>query len=251
MVTNVGSNEVIKAVGQTYDTSLSEFGPTNVTEVLLDSIKKITDCNALAYKAIDDTIPILETIAPKCNIDHVKDSLSQLDTLSKFIVGNVITIDKVNEDTFKEKMEKEKEKLFEDTIKKCTEHINTLLSTLNTTILEYKELYRETCKPHLLTQNIEKKISRVQKEIDDIADNIIGSFKPISFIEQEIVGFEEKLEKFEKEKARIKANARELKHKLSPKLDNLISLRNEISKALIQGERSPAKHMHHLIGTIQ
>lgn len=131
-----------------------------MTEVLLDSIKKITDCNALAYKAIDDTIPILKMIAPKCNIDHVKDSLGQLDTLSKFIFGNIITIDKVNEDTFKEKMEKKKEKFFEDIIKKCTKHINTLLPALNTTILENKELYRETCKPHLLTQDIEKEISR-------------------------------------------------------------------------------------------
>lgn len=177
----------------------------------------------MAYKAIDDTIPILKLIAPKCNIDHVKDSLGKLNTLSKFITDNVIMVGKVNEDTFKEKVEKKKDKFFEDTIKKCIEHMNTLLSTLNTTILEYKELYKETCKPHLLTQDIEKEISRVQKEIYDIANSIIGSSKPISIIEQEIAGFEEKLEKFEKEKARIKANARELKYKLGPKLDNLIS----------------------------
>lgn len=75
LVTNIGSTEVIKVVGQTSSTSLSEFRPTNVTEVLLDSIKKITNCNALAYKEIDDTIPILKMIAPKCNIDHVKYSL--------------------------------------------------------------------------------------------------------------------------------------------------------------------------------
>lgn len=107
-----------------------------------------------------------------------------MDTLSKFIARNIIKVDKVNEDTFKEKMEKEKEKLFEDTIKKCTEHINMLLSVLNTTILEYKELYRETCKPHLLTKDIEKEISRAQKEIDDIGDKIIGSSEPISVIKQ-------------------------------------------------------------------
>lgn len=108
LVTNTESIEIVKVVGQTSGTSLSEFKPTNVTKVLLDSIKKRIDCNTLAYKAIDDTIPILKMIASKCNIDHVKDSLSQLDTLSKFIAGNVITVDKVNEDTFKEKMEKEK-----------------------------------------------------------------------------------------------------------------------------------------------
>lgn len=171
--------------------------------------------------------------------------------MSKFITGNILTVDQINEETFKEKMEKEKEKFFEETIKKCMKHINTLLPTLNKTTLEYKELYRDTCKPHLLTQDIENKISTVQKEIDDIVDNIFGSFEPISIIEQEIVGFKEKMEKLEKEKERIKANARELKHKLSPKLDNLISLRKEISEALIQGQKSLEEHMHHLTGTIQ
>lgn len=69
------SIEIVKEVGQTFGTSLSEFRSTNVNEVLLDSIKKIMDCNALAYKAIDDTIPTLKMIAPKCNLDQVKDSL--------------------------------------------------------------------------------------------------------------------------------------------------------------------------------
>lgn len=64
----------------------SSAGPksTNVTEVLLDSIKRITDCSSQAYKAIDDTIPILKVIAPNYNIDN-KDSLGQLDTLCKYI----------------------------------------------------------------------------------------------------------------------------------------------------------------------
>lgn len=66
-----------------------------------------------------------------------------------------------------------------------------------------------------------------------------------------MTGFEKKLEKLEKEKARIRSNARELKDKLAPKLDNLISQRNEISKELVQGERSSEKHMHYLTGTIQ
>lgn len=60
------------------------YKSTNVTEVLLDSIKKITDCSSQAYKAIDDTIPILKVIAPNYNIDN-KDSLGQLDTLCKYI----------------------------------------------------------------------------------------------------------------------------------------------------------------------
>lgn len=51
--------EIVKVIGQSSNTSMTKFRPTNVTEVLLDSIKKITNCNALAYKAIDDTIPIL------------------------------------------------------------------------------------------------------------------------------------------------------------------------------------------------
>lgn len=73
-----------------------EFRPTNVTKVLLDSIKKITECNALAYKAIDDTIPILKLILPKCNMDN-KDSLSQLDTLSKYITANILTVEQIND----------------------------------------------------------------------------------------------------------------------------------------------------------
>lgn len=40
-------------------TSTMDYRPTNVIDVLLDSIKKITKCNALAFKAIDATLPIL------------------------------------------------------------------------------------------------------------------------------------------------------------------------------------------------
>lgn len=105
------SKEVIKIIGQTSSTSIGEFRPTNVIEVLLDSIKKIMDCNALAYKEIDNTLPILKLIAPNCNIDHIKDSLGKLDTLSKFIANNVISIDKVNGDTIKERVEKDKKQI--------------------------------------------------------------------------------------------------------------------------------------------
>lgn len=108
VITTTGSMEIVKTIGQTFGSSMTEFRPTNVTEVLLDSIKKITECNAQAYKAIDDTIPILKLIAPKCILDN-KDSLGQLDTLSKYITDNILTVDQINEDTFKERMNKEKE----------------------------------------------------------------------------------------------------------------------------------------------
>lgn len=36
LVTSTASTELVKVVGQTFGTSLSEFRPTNVTEVLLD-----------------------------------------------------------------------------------------------------------------------------------------------------------------------------------------------------------------------
>lgn len=84
-VTSTGSTEIVKVIGQTSSTSLIEFRPTNETELFMDSINKITDCNALAYKEFDDTIPILRMIAQKFNLDNLKDSLSQLETLSKYI----------------------------------------------------------------------------------------------------------------------------------------------------------------------
>lgn len=126
--------DIVKEIGQS---SIGEFRPTNIIEVLLDSIKRITDCNALAFKKIDNTLPILKMISPNCKIEHIKDYLGQLDTLSKFIDDNVLTLDKVNEDTIKERVEKEKNTFFENTIKKCTNHLDTLSSVPNSTILEY------------------------------------------------------------------------------------------------------------------
>lgn len=64
-------------------------------------------------------------------------------------------------------MNREREKLFEETIKKCTEHIDTLLLALNKTITEFKELYNDTFKTNLLTVDIDKEINKVQKEIND------------------------------------------------------------------------------------
>lgn len=211
-----GSKEdIVKVIGQTSivkkpivesSTSTGEFRPTNITKVILDSIKRITDCNALTFKAIDNTLPILKMIAPNCKIDHINDSLGKLDTLSKFIVDNVITIDKVNEHTIKERVEKEKNTFFKNTIKKCTDHLDKILRVLNSIIFEYKELYREACKPHYLIEDMDEEIKKTQKQIDDIGDNIIGSFGLISTFEQEMAVFE-KLEKLGKEKARIRCNA--------------------------------------------
>lgn len=117
-VTHTGRLQIVKVVGQSSGSSLTEFRLTNITEVLLDSIKKITECNAQAYKAIDDTIPILKLIAPKCNVEN-KDSLSELDALSKYITNNLLTIEQINKETFSEKMNKEKEKFFEESINRC------------------------------------------------------------------------------------------------------------------------------------
>lgn len=89
---------------QNVGSSLADYKSTNVTEVHLDSLKKIADCSSQAYKAIDDTIPILRMIAPKCNIDN-KDSLSQLDTLSKYITDNTVTIEQIKEHAFKDRLE--------------------------------------------------------------------------------------------------------------------------------------------------
>lgn len=130
-------------------------------------------------------------------------------------------------------------------------HIDTLLLGLRKTIMEFKELYRDTCKTNILTVDIDKEITKVQTEINDIADNIIGSSKPILVIEKEIAGFEEKLEKLEKKKERIQYKEKELKCRHSPKLDYLISLRKEISEALVQGLKIPEEKMHHLTNTIQ
>lgn len=245
------SKEVTHTSGmQIVGSSMTEFRPTNVTKVLLDSIQKIIECSAQAYKAIDDTIPILKLIAPKCNVEN-KDSLNQLDTLSKYITNNIVIVDQINEETFKEKMEKEKHKFFDEKIKKCMGHIDTLLPALRKTIKEFKDLYRDTCKTNILIVDIDKEISKVQIEINDIADNFIDSSEPLSVIEQKIAGFEEKLEKLEKEKERIKGKAKDLKWRLSPKLDYLISLRKEISEALVQGLKTLEEQMQLLNGTIQ
>lgn len=148
-------------------------------------------------------------------------------------------------------MNKEKEKLFEESINICKEHIDTLLTTLGKTIMDFKQLYRDSCKTNILTEGIDKEINRAQKEINDIVDNLIGSSEPLSVIEQEIVGFEEKIENFEKDKERLKFKAKELKCRLGLKLDILISLRKEILEALVPGLKTPEEKMHILTGTIQ
>lgn len=49
-ITTTDGLQIVKSIGQSSSTSMTEFRPTNVTEVLLDSIKKITECNAQAYR---------------------------------------------------------------------------------------------------------------------------------------------------------------------------------------------------------
>lgn len=122
---------------------------------------------------------------------------------------------------------------------------------MNFTIFEYKELYKEACKPHHLTEDIDEQIKKTQKGIDDIADNMIGSSELISILDKEMAIYEEKIEKLEREKARLKIKTQKLKTKLSPRLDNLLTHWNELSKATIQGDRSPEKHMHYLIRMIR
>lgn len=226
------------------------FKTTNVTEVLLDYIKKITDCSSQTYKAIDDTIPILKMIAPKCNVDN-KDSLSQLDTLSKYITDNIVTVEQIKEDAFKERLEKEKQKFFEEQIKKCIRQFDTLLPELCSTLEEFKTLYIDTCQTNFLTIDIDKKINKIQEEINQLADNFINSSDSLSVFEQKITDFEEKLLNLEREKERIKSKAKDLKLRLSPKLDCLASLRKEISDALVQGQKTPVEQMQHLTGTVQ
>lgn len=250
VITTTDSMDIVKIVGQTFCTSIAELQPTNVIEILVDSIKKIIECNAQSYKATDDTIPILRLVAPKCIVDN-KDSLGQLDTLSKFITGNILTVDQINEDTFKERMNKEKEKFFEEIVKKNKEQIETLLPALRETILDFKKLYRDTCKTNILTEDLDKEISKAQDEINNIADNLIGTLDSFLEIEKKIVDLEDKIEKLEKDKERIKDKAKSLKCKLGPKLDYLISLRKEISEALVPGLKTPEEKMYILTSIVQ
>lgn len=101
-------------------TSTMDFKPTNVIDVLLDSIEKITKWNALAFKAIDDTLPILQMISLTCKVDNIVGSIGELDTLSKFISSNIQSIDKLNEETIQERVNKEKGEFINKTIKDYT-----------------------------------------------------------------------------------------------------------------------------------
>lgn len=91
--------KIIAEPSNSPSTSTVDFRPTNVTDVLLDSIKKIIECNALAFKAIYESLPIFQMIAPACKVDHIVGSISKLDTLSEFISSNIHSIDKINEET--------------------------------------------------------------------------------------------------------------------------------------------------------
>lgn len=93
------------------------------------------------------------------------------------------------------------------------------------------------------------RIRKKQKEIDDIVDNMIGSSKLTSVLDQEAI-YEEKIEKLEREKARLRMKTWELKNKLGSRLDNLLTHQNELYKASIQGERSLEKKIHYLTSMI-
>lgn len=64
---------------------------------------------------------------------------------------------------------------------------------------------------------------------------MIGSSKLTSVLDQEMAVYEEKIENLKKEKARLRLKARELKNKLGPRSDNLLTHRNGLSKATIPG----------------
>lgn len=162
---------------------------TNVTEVLRESIKKIIDYSSQAYKAIDDSIPILKTIAPNCNIDN-KYSLGELDTLCKYISGNM---EQIKVESVKNIVEKEKHKFFEEEIKKCNRYFDTLLPELCSLLKEYKNLYKDTCKTNILTVDIDKKISKTQEEINKLADNFVNSPNSLSIFEDKLANFETEL----------------------------------------------------------
>ncbi|XP_057835002.2 uncharacterized protein LOC131045433 [Cryptomeria japonica] len=226
---------------------------TKLVNKLTQDAKSIQEIDELIAEA-NITIFISghrKMIALECKVDHIIGSIVKLDTLSKFISANMQSLDKINKKTIQEKIDKEKEVFFRKIIKECTQQIDTLLPALNSTILEYKELYREACKSHQLTEDIDDQIRKNQKEIDDIADNIIGPSELTSVIEHEMATHEKKIENLEKEKARLKMKARELKNKLGPRLDNLITHQNALSKAKIQGDRTLEHKMHYLTGMIR
>lgn len=79
----------------------------------------------------------------------------------------------------------------------------------------------------------DKKMSKVQDEINKLADNFVNSPDTLSVFELKITTFEEELLKLEREKERIVNKAKHLRLKLSPRLDYLASLWKEISEALI------------------
>lgn len=162
-----------------------------------------------------------------------------------------MTIDQINENTFRERMIKEKDKFFEELVKKNKEKIETLLSTLGETILDFKKLYRGTCKTNILTENIDSEISKAQEDINNIADSLIGSSNSFLEINKNIADLEEKIEKLEKDKEKINDKAKNLKCKLGPKLDYLISLRKEIFEALVPGLKTREEKIHILTDTVQ
>lgn len=129
--------------------------------------------------------------------------------------------------------------------------METLLPTLRETILDFKKLYRDTCKTNILTEDIDLEISKAQNEINKIVDNLIGTSYSFLEIEKNIADLEEKIQKLENDKEKIKVKAKNLKCKLGPKLDYLISLRKEIFEALVPRLKTPKEKMHIITSTVQ
>lgn len=91
----------------------------------------------------------------------------------------------------------------------------------------------------------------MQKEIDDIEDNLFGSSKITSILDQEMAMYEEKIENLEKEKARLRMKTQEMKNKLGSRLDNPLTHQIALYKATIQGGRSLEEQIHYLTRMIR
>lgn len=104
---------------------------------------------------------------------------------------------------------------------------------------------------NVLTEDLDKEINKAQEKINNITDNLIGASDSFLELEKKIAEQEEKIKKLENDKQGIKDMAKDLKCRLSPRLEYLIFLRKEISEALVPRLKTPEEQMHILTGTMQ